>query len=254
MVIPKDLDSIANRQEQYGAKVIFRALKNQYTEIAKQFENGQDIKPNKDIIKNALISFHSRAQLEMADWQYNQLIRQTPIKALQIGIYERTLSLIRTWITLNIGGSVTSISGTTLDIIRKVIAEGQDKGYGAKKIGRLIRAEAADKFTVYRSTVIARTEGTRAASQGAKVGAQQWETITGQKKWKAWSASADFRTRDAHIAMLNSLPIPGDQDFIVDGAAMDGPGDPSGGAANVVNCRCRKYYMSERVARNIIST
>lgn len=251
MKIPKDLDSIATKQERYGAKVFFTALKAQYTEMARQVENGQELKPNKDIIKNALVSFHSRTQLEVADWQYNKLIKENPVKALQIGVYERVLGLIRTWITLNIGGSITSISDTTRDIVRKIIADAQDKGYGARKIGQLIRAEAKDKFTAYRSTVIARTEGTRAASEGARVGAQQWETITGQKKWKAWSAASDSRTRDNHLEMIGSEPIPGDQDFIVGGFAMDGPGDPRGGAANVVNCRCRKYYLSERVANQM---
>lgn len=37
--------------------------------------------------------------------------------------------------------------------------------------------------------------------------------------------------------------------FQVGGVAMDAPGDPKGGAKNVVNCRCRIYYMSERIAR-----
>ena len=252
MVIPKDLDSIANRQEHQGAKVFFRALKMQYTELAKQFEKGQELQPNRDLIKNALISFHSRTQLEMADWQFTQLNKQVSVKALQIGVYERVLNLIRTWVTLNIGGSITSISNTTLDLVRKVIADGQEQGFGARKIGKLIRDEAKDKFTAYRSTVIARTEGTRAASHGAEVGAKQWESITGQKKWKAWSASADSRTRDSHIAMVDSKPIPGDEDFIINGKAMSGPGDPRGGKSEVISCRCRKYYMSERVAKQIM--
>lgn len=254
MVIPEDLDKIADRQERQGAKVFFRALKMQYTELARQYENGQDLKPNKDTIKNALISFHNRAQLEMADWQYTKLIKQTPVKALQIGMYERVLSLIRAWTLMNIGTSIASISNTTLEVVRKVVAQGQTEGYGARKIGKLIRDEAKGEFTAYRSTVIARTEGTRAASQGAKFGAEQWENITGQKKWKAWSANNSPRTRDAHIAMIGSDPIPGDQDFIVGGTAMDGPGDPRGGKANIISCRCRKYYMSERVARQIIKS
>lgn len=252
MEIPKDLDSIADRQERQGAKIFFRALKSQYAELAKQYENGQDLQPNKTVIKNALISFHNRAQLEMADWQYNRLLKENPVKALQVGLYERILGLVRTWVTLNIGGSINSISNTTLDLVRKVISDGQDQGFGARKIGKLIRDEAKDKFTAYRSTVIARTEGTRAASQGAKFGAEQWEVITGQKKWKGWSANNSPRTRDSHIAMIGSKPIPGDQDFIVGGTAMSGPGDPRGGKANVISCRCRMYYMSERAARQIL--
>lgn len=252
MKIPRSLDSIASRQERQGAKVFFKALKTQYTELAKQYENGQELRPNIRPVKNAIISFHSRTQLEMADWQFNMLMKETPVKALQVGVYERITALIKTWITLNTGTSISSISSTTLDVVRRVIADGQAQGFGARKIGQLIRQEAKDSFTAYRSTVIARTEGTRAAAQGAKFGAEQWEKITGQEKWKAWSASADSRTRDQHLAMLDSDPIPGKEDFIVGGAAMTAPGDPRGGKANIISCRCRVYYMSERVAKRIL--
>lgn len=252
MKIPKSLDSIASRQERQGAKVFYKALKTQYAELAKQVENGQELKPNPTPVKNAIINFHTRVQLEMADWQYNILLAQTPVKALQVGVYERITNLIKTWITLNTGTSISSISNTTLDVVKRIIAQGQQDGFGARKIAQLIRAEAQDPFTVYRSTVISRTEGTRAAAQGAKFGAEQWEKITGQEKWKAWSASADSRTRDQHLEMLNSDPIKGSDNFIVGGAAMSAPGDPKGGKTNVINCRCRVYYMSERVAKRIL--
>lgn len=251
METPRDLDSIADRQERQGAKIIFRALKMQYTEMAKQVENGQDPQPNRDIIKNALTQFYSRAAYEMADWQFNRLTREYSAKALQMGIEERVLDAIRTWILGNTGASIKSISDTSLEQVRKVLIKAQEAGFGARKIGQLIRAEAKGNFTAYRSTVIARTEGTRAASIGTEIGAKQWENVTGQKKWKAWSASADSRTRDSHLAMIDSKPIPGDEDFIINGKAMSGPGDPAGGASECVNCRCRKYYMSERVANRI---
>lgn len=253
MKTPRELDRISDRQEQQGAKIFFRALRMQYTEMAKQIENGQDPRPNEQVIKNALISYHTRVQYEIADWQFNDLKKKNPVKALQVGIQERILGQIKTWIALNIGKSIKSISSTSLDQIRKAITEGQEQGYGSRKIAANIRKEAKGKFTAYRSIVISRTEGTRAASEGAKFGAQQWENVTGQKKWKAWSADSGPRTRDAHLAMIGSLPIPGDEDFIVGGVAMDGPGDPKGGKANIINCRCRRYYMSERMARKIIA-
>jgi len=34
-----------------------------------------------------------------------------------------------------------------------------------------------------------------------------------------------------------------DQPFIVDGESLDYPGDPSGSAANVINCRCGVSYL-----------
>lgn len=253
METPDALDKISDRQERQGAKLIFKALKTQYTELAKQYENGQDLQPNKDVIKKALTSYHAKVQIECAEWQYDDLQRRNPTKGFQMGTYERILSMIRAWITLNIGGNIKSISDTTKEVVQRVIAKGQQEGFGARKIGQLIRAEAKGEFTVYRSTLIARTEGTRAASQGAKFGAEQWEKISGQKKWKVWSAANQpNRTRDQHLAMIGTDPIPGDQDFIVGGKPMEGPGDPRGGKANVIACRCRMYFMSERMARQVM--
>lgn len=252
-MIPNELDRISDRQDNRGAKIFFRALGMLYADMARQIENGRDPQPNEAIIKNALISYHSRVAFEMATWQYEDLAKRNPIKALQVGIQEIVQGKIKTWIALNIGKSIKSITDTSLDRIKKIIADGQENGYGARKLAQQIREESKSQFTAYRATVIARTEGTRAASQGAKFGAEQWESITGQQKWKAWSASTDSRTRDQHLAMVGTPPIPGDQDFIVGGTAMDGPGDPAGGKANIINCRCRRYYMSERMARKIIA-
>lgn len=253
MFTPKDLDRVADRQERQGAKIFFSALKTVYKEMADQYARGYEPKPREAVIKNAVIAYHSRVQYEMADWQLNDLQKRNPVKALQVGVHERILGKIKTWIALNTGTSIKSINETTLLHVQKMIADGQVQGLGAKKIAKNIEAEAKGKFTAYRSLVISRTEGTRAASQGAKFGAEQWESITGQQKWKSWSAAADSRTRDQHLEMIGTPPIPGNEDFIVGGYAMDGPGDPKGGKANIINCRCRRYYMSERMARKIIA-
>lgn len=252
MITPLGLDRLTDRLEKQGKAAFVRTLKTVYTKMATQYLNGNDIKPDKDLIKSALQQYHIKTQISIAEWQYNDLERLNK-KALQLGMYERLLSLIRAWVLINTGASITSISNTSLEIVRKIIATGQEQGFGAKKIAALIKQEGGSEFTKYRSEVIARTEGTRAASKGADFGAEQWEKITGQRKWKGWSASSDSRTRDTHLAMVGSMPIPGDDDFIVGGKPMDGPGDPKGGASECVNCRCRKYWMSERLARRILS-
>lgn len=253
MIIPAQLDRIANDQEARGARVFFRALRAMYLDLANKFEQGQELRVNTDIAKKAIQTFHIQEQVKAAEWQYNAMDKNLHGKAMQMGMYERINQAVRTWVMLNTGASITSISDTTLDLVKQMIANGQENGYGARKIAANIRAEAKGTFTAFRATVIARTEGTRAASQGHKIGAEQWEKVTGQKKWKSWSASADSRTRDNHRSMIGSLPIPGGEDFIVGGSAMDAPGDPRGGAENCVSCRCRAVYMSERIARKLIA-
>lgn len=55
---------------------------------------------------------------------------------------------------------------------------------------------------------------------------------------KAWVFVSDERTREDHAAMDSGDYIPLDEDFDVGGEAMEYPGDPSGSAENVINCRC----------------
>jgi hypothetical protein len=48
----------------------------------------------------------------------------------------------------------------------------------------------------------------------------------------------DDRTRDDH-AVINGEKIPIDEKFeLPDGTQMDGPGDTSADASQIINCRC----------------
>ncbi len=54
---------------------------------------------------------------------------------------------------------------------------------------------------------------------------------------KEYLAVQDDRTRDAH-AEADGQIVGIDESFIVDGEELQYPGDPSGDAGNVINCRC----------------
>jgi hypothetical protein len=54
---------------------------------------------------------------------------------------------------------------------------------------------------------------------------------------RIWDATGDLRTRPDHVA-ADGQPRGLDEPFIVGGMSMMHPGDPAGGAANVINCRC----------------
>ena len=59
---------------------------------------------------------------------------------------------------------------------------------------------------------------------------------------KQWVSTADARTRSAH-AQMNGTKVSMDEDFMMpNGTRMGFVGDPRGGAANVVNCRCVIIY------------
>jgi hypothetical protein len=62
---------------------------------------------------------------------------------------------------------------------------------------------------------------------------------------KSWLPVQDERTRVNHAAMSSHVAIAMDADFIVGGALMKRPGDPRGGAANCINCRCVLTYKEQ---------
>mgnify|MGYP003124915961 CR=1 FL=1 len=100
-------------------------------------------------------------------------------------------------------------------------------------------------ISAFRADVIARTETHNAAMYASQNSAKQIMAETGRRRKKKWVAALDERTRTSH-AVMNSRPaIDIDHAFLVGGAKMQRPGDPAGGASNVVNCRCTLIYVKE---------
>jgi SPP1 gp7 family putative phage head morphogenesis protein len=147
----------------------------------------------------------------------------------------RFLSLIEAWLAEQGLQRAASIADTALQDVMRAITRGVDQGEGTEAIARRIRTVA--KLSPWRAATIARTETHQAAlfaqAETARTSAEEY----GLKLEKVWLATLDSRTRDAHAAM-NGKAVPIDQKFNVGGVLMDRPGDPAGGAANVVNCRC----------------
>ena len=135
---------------------------------------------------------------------------------------------------------VTQISNTTMAQIRRVIDAGDAEGLGNAVIGRNIFDSMRGSFSKYRSATIARTE-THSAASYANHEVNASLNIPNQKK--RWVSVADLRSRPSHAA-ANGTEVELDEDFIIGGVAMGYTGDPKGGVANVVNCRCVTLYVS----------
>lgn len=95
----------------------------------------------------------------------------------------------------------------------------------------------------YRGENISRTEALSALSEGQNQAvAQAIETSElDADTIKLWDSSGDGRTRPDHVAAENNYPdgIPFNESFNVGGVMMKWPRDPTGGAKNVINCRCK---------------
>lgn len=128
------------------------------------------------------------------------------------------------------------IADTTEADVLAAISTGLDEGLGTAEIAD--RIQDVTDLSDFRAELIARTETHAAANYASAESVREAEKTLGVKMLKTWLPTIDGRTRPAHAAMVGSDAIPMDQPFIVDGEEMDRPGDPSGSADNVINCRC----------------
>jgi hypothetical protein len=139
-----------------------------------------------------------------------------------------------------------------LQRLRPILTQGVEKGLGIGEIGRMIVADIAEysgKFAKYRAERIARTE---------IVGTSNWASVTSvessgvkDRLLKKWVVTVDGRERDTHLEMADKPAIPVDDFFEVRNPKggidrMKYPGDPSGSAGNVIQCRCTVVYQRIR--------
>lgn len=131
------------------------------------------------------------------------------------------------------------INATTYDALRKVLqealAEGLDAGESIPALAaRIIGAtdDVYENMSTFRAEMIARTETMSSVNFGQQIVYQE----EGVER-KEWLATLDNETRDAH-AEVNGDTVDIDEPFTVGGETLEYPGDPSGSAENVINCRC----------------
>ena len=148
--------------------------------------------------------------------------------------------IIREYINMYGAMRVSQISGTTLSQIQRIIRAGELEGLGVSVIATNIFESMRGSFSRIRSATIARTE-THSAASYANHAINASLKIPNQKK--RWVSVSDDRARQWHTVM-NGVEVELDEDFIVRGMPMGYTGDPRGGAANVINCRCVTLYVT----------
>ena len=136
----------------------------------------------------------------------------------------------RTWILQRSLTLAKSINMTTMDAIRKALAEGFAEGESIQQLTKRIEGYFEGNAKA-RATMVARTE-TIAASNAGAVDRYAKEGI----KQKEWFAAMDERTRDTHLA-ANGQIVGINENFKVGADYMPGPGQGSDPSENV-NCRC----------------
>jgi len=137
-----------------------------------------------------------------------------------------------------ITNKISQVTQTIKDEFRKLLLKASAENMTTQQIARLFSRELP--VTRARALRIARTEMTNASSLGVDFAAETSQL----KLYQVWIHSKVGNYRETHAA-VNGQYRPKGTDFMIDGVNMSGPGDPRGGAVNVVNCRCRKSFLTE---------
>lgn len=119
-------------------------------------------------------------------------------------------------------------------------AQREGKPLTQAQISKMIN-RYADRLLQLRGVTISRTEAHRALN-AAQYEALQQLVDTGKVQAnqirRVWDATGDIRTRYSHMAM-EGQSVGLSEDFVTPtGKRMRYPGDPKGGAAETINCRC----------------
>lgn len=115
--------------------------------------------------------------------------------------------------------------GRIVQGIRQPVRDADGAVVGSRHVGPMARAETIVRTEVNRVFSVASDEAMRTVAG----------SVSGMRR--EWVATRDDRTRWAHRAAHGQV-VGMDEDFLVGGARLRYPRDPSGPAAQVVNCRC----------------
>ena len=126
------------------------------------------------------------------------------------------------------------------DLVAGEVAHGVNLGEGipelTARIDSVLSITDSERWP-NRATVIARTETIGALNAGRSDAFAAVTEETGDPMEKVWLSTDDSRTRPTHDA-VDGQRVPVGAPFIVGGAELRFPGDPSGPPQEVIQCRC----------------
>ncbi len=147
--------------------------------------------------------------------------------------FDPTHELVRQWIAKHTAESVRSILATNLEDVRRVILSGVESNLTVPQISKNLRDFYTDR-SAFKAMRVARTEVTQSAGFAQHESAVQSEVM----RHHSWLSSRDDRVRDSHAI------IDGEEKLINEpySNGLMYPGDPSGGPAETIMCRCVEMF------------
>lgn len=233
--VDRKRDSYFNRAN----KIFLSALNKQIAAAIVALENGSD--PEKAIstkpIQAAMLEVYTLVGVAFAREQYGSLKGhetdyQTKAEAEE-SVWAR---FMRKFAIEKAGERIKGITDTTLKKVRNVLEVAAKDGLSIPNTVKLMKDEFAG-INKTRATVIARTEIISSSNAGSVLGAKS----TGLALNKVWLATRDARVRSSHMS-VDGQTVDIEGVFKVGGYELEYPGDPSGPAEQVIQCRCVPLY------------
>ena len=211
-------------------------------EMALVFEHTGDVPPARDHYENLEAIFRAMA-IAAATTFGGRVIQQGKDAghALETKDFAETMTRLALQYVAGeaVRRHITSIADTTRSQIVRAVAQGFEDGLGQAGVAGYIR-DLIPSFSTARAALIARTETHGAANFGANEAAKE----TGIQLRREWISADDERTREDH-ALANGQIVGQDEAFDIGGASLMFPGDPSGPAEQIINCRCALGFVVE---------
>jgi phage portal protein BeeE len=134
-------------------------------------------------------------------------------------------------------GELEKVGATVRGVLNTQLSEGYEKGESTAELTDRIRG-AFNELSRGEAKRIAVTEtnivyGTSTHETAAAAGVKTHRWVNEEGARPAHEEAGDRYGEEG---------IPIDEPFIVDGEALMHPGDPSGSAGNIINCRCVEYF------------
>jgi hypothetical protein len=213
-----------------------KVMRAQFRDAARQFEAGGAIQDAVFRHEPAIVSiyekYYRRTLSTFAERLIGKCGRGPEVKKDMRSDVE---AIVRRFIGANTAKQVQHVQSTTVDQISAIIQAGRlDDVATPTSISRSI-FRVGEITTRVRAEVIARTEIHSAAGFASNESAKMLD----MDLVKEWVSASDGRERDDHN---NVASVGLNEKFNVGGESLDYPGDPSGSAEQIINCRCAAIY------------
>ncbi len=131
------------------------------------------------------------------------------------------------------------------DLMAGQVAQAVNLGEGipkiANRVDNILSITESERWP-NRATTVARTETIGALNAGRFEAFQIMAADADEPMERLWLSTEDSRTRETH-RLADQQRVALDQPFIIGGFPLMFPGDPTGPAQEVINCRCTSLLV-----------